>query len=90
MIITQHYLYYADLDNHAMILIRLETQPNGQNRYEWISHLYISDYTPPLLFSYEKLTTLLKQEDWQNFDVQIGDWVSLQRCRQNLHRYEQA
>lgn len=90
MIITQHYLYYTDFDDHAMILIRLDTQLNGQTRYEWISHTYISDYTPPLLFSYEQITALLKHEDWQNFEVQIGDWVSIQRCRQNLHRYDQT
>jgi hypothetical protein len=86
MIVTQHYLYYVNADGHGMILVGYETQANGQNVYEWISHLYISDYTPPLLLTLEKVRGLLEQDDWSALSVQIGDWVSIKRCQQNLHR----
>jgi len=86
MIITQHYLYYISADGHGMILVGYETQSNGQNVYEWLPHSYISDYTPPLLLTLEKATSLLEQEDWSSFDVQIGDWVSIRRCQQNQHK----
>jgi hypothetical protein len=86
MLITQHYLYYINADGHGMILVGYERQANGQNIYEWIPHSYISDYNPPLLLTLEEASKLLEQEDWSSFEVQLGDWVSIKRCQQNLHK----
>ena len=88
MFVTQHYLYYMNEDGHAVILIRYETQPNGQVISEWISHLFITDYNPPLLLSLKEATAVLHQEEGLNFEIQIGDWVGIKRCQQNLHKVE--
>lgn len=86
MIVTQHYLYYLDSDGTGMILIRYEPQPNGEAVSEWISHRFISDYNPPLLLSLKETSAILNQEEWSHFEVQVGDWVGIKRCRDNLHK----